>query len=148
MNAIQKIFQLYGPQYLALYADRMPQVHKKAIQDITDCRSGAFGTIIYGCPDCGAIQTIACCCGNRHCPACQQDKTEQWLHKQMEKLLPTHYFLLTLTLPQGLRVIARSYQRSAYAALFSCAHEALKKLAQDRRFIGSSRIGYLAVLHT
>jgi hypothetical protein len=36
----------------------------------------------------------------------------------------------------------------APAALFSCAHEALRKLARDRRFIGSTRIGYLSVLHT
>ena len=32
--------------------------------------------------------------------------------------------------------------------MFSCAHEALKKLAKDKRFIGSSKTGYLAVLHT
>lgn len=148
MSAIQKIFQLYGPQYLALYGDRMPQVHKKAMQDIIDCRSGSFGTIVYGCHDCGAIQAIPCCCGNRHCPTCQHDKTDQWLHKQMEKLLPTHYFLLTITLPQGLRKVARSHQKIVYAAMFSCAHEALRKLARDKRFVGSTRIGYLAVLHT
>jgi hypothetical protein len=32
--------------------------------------------------------------------------------------------------------------------LFSCTNEALKKLAQDTRFIGSDRVGYLAALHT
>jgi hypothetical protein len=148
MSAIQKIFQIYGPQYLALYADRMPQIHKKTIQDIIDCRSGAFGTIVYGCHDCGAIQPISCCCGNRHCPTCQHDKMDQWLCKQMEKLLPTHYFLLTVTLPQGLRDVARSHQRHVYAALFSCTQEALKKLAKDKRFVGSTQIGYLAALHT
>jgi hypothetical protein len=66
----------------------------------------------------------------------------------MEKLLPTHYFLLTITLPQGLRDVVRSHQKQSYGALFSCINEALKKLAQDTRFIGSDRIGYLAVLHT
>ena len=148
MSAIQKIFQIYGSQYLDLYADRMPQLHKKTIQDITECRSGSFGTIVYGCHDCGAIHPIPCCCGNRHCPTCQQNKSDQWLQKQMEKLLPTHYFLLTITLPQGLRAVARSHQRTVYTAMFSCAHEALRKLAKDKRFVGSDRIGYLAVLHT
>ena len=148
MSAIQKIFQIYGPQYLALYGDRMPQIHKKTIQDICDCRNGSFGTILYACNDCQNIQPVPCCCGNRHCPTCQHDKADQWLHKQMEKLLPTHYFLLTITLPQGLREVVRSHQKIAYAALFSCAHKALRKLAQDKRFIGSTRIGYLAVLHT
>jgi len=32
--------------------------------------------------------------------------------------------------------------------MFSCAHEALRKLAHDKRFVRSTRIGYLAVLHT
>ena len=148
MSAIQRIFQIYGPNYVALYGDRMPHIHKKALQDIIDCRRGSFGTIVYGCHDCDFIQPIACCCGNRHCPTCQQDKAEQWLHQQMQKLLPTHYFLLTITLPQGLREVARSHQKIIYNALFSCAHEALKKLAHDKRFVGSTRIGYLAVLHT
>lgn len=148
MSAIQKIFQIYGQQYLQLYGDRMPSVHKKAIEDIRDCRSGSFGTIVYGCHDCGTIQPVPCCCGNRHCPTCQHDKTDEWLRKQMEKLLPTHYFLLTITLPEELRDIARSHQKIVYATLFSCAHNALKKLAKDKRFIGSSKIGYLAVLHT
>ena len=148
MSAIQKIFQLYGPQYLDLYGDRMPRIHKKTIQDITECRSGSFGTILYACHDCQTIQPIPCCCGNRHCPTCQQNKSDQWLHKQMENLLPTHYFLLTITLPQGLRDVAGSHQKIVYAAMFSCAHGALRKLAKDNRFIGSTRIGYLSVLHT
>jgi hypothetical protein len=66
----------------------------------------------------------------------------------MQNLLPTHYFLLTVTLPEELRDIARSNQRIVYKAMFSCTHEALKKLAKDKKYIGSNRIGYLAVLHT
>ena len=139
---------IYGAQYLALYGDRMPQIHKKTIQYICDCRNGSFGTILYACNDCQNIQPVPCCCGNRHCPTCQHDKADQWLHKQIDKLLPTHYFLLTITLPKGLREVVRSNQKIAYAAMFSCAHKALKKLAKDKRFIGSTRIGYLAVLHT
>ena len=126
----------------------MPRIHKKVIKDICDCRSGSFGTILYACNDCNTRKPVPCCCGNRHCPTCQQNKSEEWLHKQMEQLLPTHYFLVTITLPQGLRTIARSHQKVVYRALFSCAHEALRKLARDKRFVGSSRIGYLAVLHT
>jgi hypothetical protein len=66
----------------------------------------------------------------------------------MKNLLPTHYFLVTVTLPQGLRDVARSHQKIVYREMFSCAHKALRTLAKDQRFIGSSRIGYLAVLHT
>ena len=148
MSAIQDIFRIYGPEYLALYQDQMPQSHKKVMKAICECRSGAFGTILYDCKECRVLHPVPCCCGNRHCPVCQHDKADAWLGKQMEKLLPTHYFLPTITLPESLRASVRSNQRAAYAALFSCAHESLKKLAKDTRFIGSARIGYLAVLHT
>jgi len=148
MSAIQKVFRIYGKQYLELYSERMPNIHKKAIRDICDCRSGSFGTILYACNNCNISQPVPCCCGNRHCPTCQQYKSEEWLHKQMENLLPTHYFLLTVTLPQELRDVARSNQRIVYKAMFSCTHKALKKLARDKKYVGSNRIGYLAVLHT
>jgi hypothetical protein len=148
MSDIQKIFQMYGPQYMALYGDRMPQSHKNTIRDIIACRNGSFGTMVYECGDCRNLHLIHCCCGNRHCPNCQQSKADQWLNQQMEKLLPTHYFLLTITLPQGLRRVVRSHQKKTYGALFSCTNKALKKLARDTRFIGSDRIGYLAALHT
>ena len=44
--------------------------------------------------------------------------------------------------------MVRAQQRAGYAALFACTHEAVKKLARDRRFVGSSRIGMTAVLHS
>ena len=148
MSAIQNIFRIYGQKYMELYGDRMPKIHKKAVRDICECRSGSFGTIIYACNDCNTRQPVPCCCGNRHCPTCQQYKSGEWLHKQMENLLPAHYFLYTLTLPEGLRDVTRSNQRIVYGAMFSCSHEALKKLAKDKRFAGSPKIGCLAVLHT
>jgi hypothetical protein len=148
MSAIQRIFRIYGTQYLELYGDRMPRIHKKAMKDICDCRSGSFGAILYACDTCNTRQHVPCCCGNRHCPTCQQYKSEEWLHKEMENLLPTHYFLVTVTFPEGLRDVARSNQKIVYRAMFSCAHETLTTLAKDKRFVGSPRIGYLAVLHT
>jgi hypothetical protein len=148
MSAIQKIFRTYGKKYLELYGERMPKIHKKAIKDIRDCRSGSFGTMLYVCNDCNTSHPVPCCCGNRHCPTCQQYKSDEWLRKQMGNLLPAHYFLLTVTLPEGLRDIARSNQRMVYKAMFSCTHGALKKLAKDKKYVGSNRIGYMAVLHT
>jgi hypothetical protein len=148
MSAIQEIFRNTGLAYLDRYGDRMPAVHRKVMRAIMECRNGAFGKVQYGCEKCGSIHELDCCCGNRHCPTCQVDKANQWLETQVNKLLPCHYFLLTLTLPDELRQVARSNQRVAYAAMFSCAYESLKKLAKDKRFAGSDRVGMLAALHT
>jgi len=148
MSAIQEIFITYGKEYLKLYGARMPGIHKKVIRDMCECRKGHFGTILYECDDCNTRQPVPCCCGNRHCPSCHQYKAEEWLSRQMENLLPSHYFMLTVTLPEELRAVARSNQRVIYKAMFTCAHEALKKLAKDKKYVGSDKLGYLAVLHT
>ena len=47
-------------------------------------------------------------CGDRHCPSCQRDKAEAWLATQTDRLLPCPYFLVTFTLPSGLRDVARA----------------------------------------
>ena len=148
MSAIQNIFKMAGPSYLARYGDQMPSNHKKVMQAIMECRSGSYGTVQYSCEKCHATHELPCACGNRHCPTCQVDKANQWLESQVSKLLPCNYFLLTLTLPEELRQVVRSHQRAAYAAMFSCAYDSLKKLANDKRFVGSPRIGMLAALHT
>ena len=49
-------------------------------------------------------------CKNRHCPKCQNDQAEQWLESQQKLLLPVLHFLVTFTLPEELRGLARSHQ--------------------------------------
>ena len=82
-----------------------------------ECRSGSFGTVVYDCEECHSLHTVPCCCGNRHCPSCQHERGDEWLRKQMKKLLPTYYFLLTITLPEQLRDVVRSHQKAAYAGI-------------------------------
>jgi hypothetical protein len=69
------------------------------------------------------------------------------LEKQHELLLAVPYFLVTFTLPQGLRTVARSHQQMIYDLLFRTSAEALQQLALDPRFVGG-RIGMVGVLQT
>jgi hypothetical protein len=55
------------------------------------------------------------------------------------------YFLLTFTLPAGLRELARSNQRVIYNLLFRASAAAAQQLAQDPRFVGG-QIGLVGVL--
>ena len=87
-------------------------------------------------------------CGNRHCPTCQHEKTQAWLEKQTDRLLPCPYFLVTFTLPAELREFARNHQRVAYSALFEASSAALRALAADPKFVGTDRLGFFGVLHT
>lgn len=148
MSAIQNIFRLYAPEYLKLYGSDMPQNHRRTISAIRQCRHGSFGANVFRCASCGNIHITRCSCGNRHCPTCQNDKAEQWLINQARNLLPCSYFLITFTVPDELRPFCRSNQQAAYSAMFSASSEALKTLAEDKRFIGAQKPGFTAVLHT
>jgi hypothetical protein len=149
MVELADIFRRYGPDYLDRFGDRMLPSHHRALHDIVACRTQQMGGHLYGCenPDCEHMLYAYHSCGNRSCPKCGQDKTQRWIEKQHNLLLPTHYFLITFTLPCELRSIARSNQMLIYDLLFKSSAAALQKLAKDPRFIGGD-IGMMGGLHT
>ena len=55
--------------------------------------------------------------------------------------------MVTFTLPEELRSLARSHQKLMYDLLFRCSAAALQDLAQDPRFVGG-QIGMVGVLQT
>ena len=63
-------------------------------------------------------------------------KAQEWLEKQQDILLPVPYFLVTFTLPDELRDVARSNQKLVYDVLFRMSAEAMHKLGEDPRFVG------------
>jgi hypothetical protein len=147
MVELAEIFQRHGPEYRARFGDRMPPSHLAAMQAIEQCRTEALGGHVYQCTECEELEYRYHACKNRHCPTCQHEETTRWLHKQQELLLPVPSFLLTLTLPEPLRSVARSHQRCIDNLLFQTSAAALKKLALDPSYLGG-QIGMLGVLHT
>jgi hypothetical protein len=117
------------------------------MQDIETCRTESLGGQLYFCKQCQAQRYSYHSCKNRHCPKCQNEQANDWLAEQQNLLLPVHHFLLTFTLPQELRAIARSHQKTIYNLLFRASASALQQLAQDPRFVGA-RLGMVGVLHT
>ena len=121
--------------------------HQRAMRDIARCRTPELGGHVYQCPACSQEQYLYHSCRNRHCPKCQGDKAQRWLEAQQERLLPVPYFLLTFTLPDSLRSVARSHQRLIYHLLFRASAQAVQQLAQDEQRI-AGQMGMLGVLHT
>ena len=147
MVELADIFRIHGPQYRAQFGERMPPSHLRAMHDIERCRTAALGGQLYACQQCGDDHYSDHSCKNRHCPKCQNDQAEAWLDNQKSLLLPVPYFMVTFTLPEQLRALARSHQKTLYTLLFRASSAALQKLAADPRFIGG-RIGMVGVLHT
>lgn len=113
---------------------------QQALRCIVQCRTCALGGELYRCADCGAYRFSYHSCGNRHCPKCHHQQTEQWLERQRPRLLPCPYYLLTFTLPSELRALARSHQKLVYGLLLSAAAATIQKLCADSQWWALNRL--------
>ncbi len=147
MVTLAEIVSQVGDAYRTEFAAQLLPSHQQALRAIEQCRTEALGGHVYYCHTCDETHYHYHSCRNRHCPQCQFQAGEQWLQRQQARLLPTHYFMLTFTLPEPLRQVARANQRLIYNLLFRCAAQATQQLARDDRFVGG-QIGMVGVLHT
>lgn len=147
MLEMADIFRQYRPAYCEKYGDRMLPSHKRAMDDIINCRTPALGGQVYVCHDCHEVDYSYHSCMNRHCSKCMNDQAEQWLQKEKKRLLSVPYFLVTFPLPAELRKPARSHQKVFYDISFTASAAAMQKLAFDTKYVGG-HIGFLGVLHT
>lgn len=148
MASVADCLRQHAPEYLQEFGDRVPLGHRKVISAITRCRTGELGGVVYQCDDCGREHWVGRSCGNRHCPNCQKEKTQQWLAKQTGRLLPVHHFLVTFTVPDELRSVLRANQKAGYDALFNSGKGTICKLLANPRYLGTSKVGFFGVLQT
>jgi hypothetical protein len=121
---------------------------RKVIRDILRCRTPALGGHLETCEDrCGYQRMAFHSCRNRHCPKCQSLQKVRWVSQRCQRLLPTRYFHVVLTLPHQLAPLLLRNQRLLYNLFFKTASRALLQLAQ-----GWPRLkalpGFSAILHT
>jgi len=141
------VFRLHGPAYRAGHKGSLLPSQAAAMDAIETCRTEACGGHVYICGECGGLRYSYHSCGNRHCPKCQHELASLWLGRQTGQLLPVPYCLITFTLPQELRAVARLHQKLVYGALFRESAAALLELARDPRHLGAD-LGFTGVLHT
>ena len=146
MVALAAIFRRHGPAYRAKRTDRLLPSHLAAMEAIEPCRTAALGGHLYQCTACGELEESYHSCKNRHCPTCQNAAATRWLDQQRALLLPVPYFLVTFTLPEALRPVARSHQHGLDNLLFQTSAAALQALALDPHSLGG-QIGMVGVLH-
>ena len=121
--------------------------HKKALFDISSCRTPIMGGQVYKCNSCKSYHYSFHSCGNRSCNNCQNNNANDWLTKNNNLLLPVNYFMVTFTLPDDLRSFVRSNQILFYNLLFNCSARTLESFSSNPKHIGA-KPGYLGVLHT
>jgi len=144
---VADIVRAAGPAYREACGPRLLPSHRRALDDLATCRTAVHGGHLWRCDQCDETQYRYHSCRNRHCPKCHGEQTRRWLEIHRARLLPCPYFLVTFTLPQELRAVARSHQRTVYDALLRAAAETLLTIATDPQHLGA-RPAILAVLHT
>ncbi len=144
---VADIFRQFGPSYLEAFGEGMPPSHRRAIEDIVACRTGAMGGHVFQCGGCG--KTFYAChgCRNRSCPACHTGQTRQWLEARSAEILPCAYYHVVITLPRELRAAFRSNQSDCYSLFMKAASAAVLALCADKRHMGAVP-AVLSVLHT
>jgi hypothetical protein len=147
MPEMADIFRDSAPAYVVKYGQEMLPSHKRAIEDIILCRTRPLGGKTYFCEPCIEYRYSYHSCKNRSCPKCGNDDATRWLAAQNALLLPVQYFMVTSTLPEELRPLARKNQKLIYGLLLRTTAQAVQKLARDPEWVGGD-IGILGVLQT
>lgn len=74
-------------------------------------------------------------------------KTERWLIKRAQELIPVKYYHVVFTLPDELNLLCANHPKIMYNILFRSAWQSLKTMMAMPKWCGA-QAGMLAVLHT
>ena len=141
---VADIFRAFGPAYRE--AHKLPLRHLRAMRAIEICRTAELGGHLDQCDHCGTVRISYNSCRNRHCPKCQCLEKERWLEARQKDLLPTPYFHVVFTLPEGLRPLALRNQKVVYSLLFKAVSETLTELARGCCFANYFDLNFLIKL--
>jgi Putative transposase/Transposase zinc-binding domain len=120
---------------------------RSALRAIARCRTAALGGHLDRCDACGHQAISYNSCRNRHCPKCQAQARERWLHARECELLDVPYVHIVFTLPHGLLPLTHRNSARVYTWLFQTSAATLREVAANPRHLGAE-IGGLSLLHT
>jgi hypothetical protein len=144
---VADIVRRYGNAYLEQHGYHTDWHQRRAMLDITRCRTAAMGGHVEVCTNCGTLRNAYNSCRNRHCPKCMGSARLRWSLAREAELLPVPYFHVVFTIPRTLAPLALVNPRVVYGLLLKAAGQTLTEVAADPKHLGA-RVGCLAVLHT
>jgi hypothetical protein len=137
----------HGEAFFAKHGGHLSSSQRRALADLSACRTAALGGHLERCLDCGSERVSYNSCRNRHCPKCQALARARWLEREASLLLPVEYHHVVFTLPAELAELTRSNPVVLYDALFHAASATVREVAANPQRLGA-QVGMLMVLHT
>lgn len=144
---LQAILQRYQTRFFSQYGHQLKAEQRSAFYAMLGCRQGQYGNLLLNCQDCHKQAVAPRSCGHRACNQCQNQSTQQWLDRQLQKQLPVDYFMATFTLPYPLRALAKAHPETVYKILMQSAATTLKRFGLNKKDF-AAETGMCAVLHT
>ena len=145
MVELAEVLRRHWPEYERQFGAQILASHRRAVQAILACRTRALGGEVYA--RCCKDHFVYHSCNHRACPRCGHAEATEWLARQKLKLLPVAYYLITFTVPEGLRAWLRAHQKLGYSALLKESAGTLQDVARRDKYLGAE-LGFLSVLHT
>ena len=143
---VADVIRKTGSKFLERYRQSLTWAQAKVLTAIVRCRTAALGGHRDRCLRCG-YQAISCnSCRNRHCPKCQTNAREKWLHQRQQELLPVDYYHLVFSIPHTLVPLVWQNKKVLFTLLFEAAGATLLEVAADPKHLGAE-IGFLSILH-
>jgi len=144
-NTVQDIFNRFYSSYLRTYGFNS-EYHKVA-QAIMNCKTGALGSNISFCEDCGHTEVHYNSCRNRNCPNCQAIPRALWIDARKSEVIDAPYYHVIFTVPSELNALFFANQKSLYSLFHKSVAQTLLELSADEKYLGA-KPGIIQVLHT
>ena len=96
MVGLADVCRRFAHAHVARHGARMLPSQRRALEDITTCRTAAQGGHLWRCEACSAEVYAYHSCRNRSCPRCHRKQTERWLAAREAEMLDAPYFHLTI----------------------------------------------------
>jgi hypothetical protein len=144
---LAEVVRRHWPEYEQRYGAEILPSHRRAVECILACRTAALGGQLWRCSKCEEAHYAYHSCNHRACPQCGQADATAWIERRKLKLLPVPYYLVTFTVPAGLRAWLRAHQKLRYALLLRQSAGALQDVAGRPKYLGGE-LGLLSALHT
>ena len=123
MVDLAEIVRCERTQYLRSHFTTFEQ--RKAIDDISRCRTAAMGSVAVTCDECGVEYRLFRSCRNRSCPQCQNEARATWLEARRQEILPVPYLHVVFSTPAELNVLAQYCSVTLYDVMIRAAGQAV-----------------------
>ncbi len=122
----------YAPALIEQYGHELLPGQRKALSAFQLCRGATAPKMLLSCDGCDQECWMPHSCGNRHCPHCQAHESQLWIDKQLQKLVPGEYFMVTFTLPAQFRSLAWRHQRELYEIIIRNAWDTANTFSHNQ----------------